>query len=400
MASHYKLSPSDARRLVISRHGLRKANAFGKGKKALLDCIERLGYIQIDTISVINRAHCHTFWTRVPTFLPNQLDELQKDRKVFEYWSHAAALLPMQDFRFCLPYMNAIASGQKHWRTPNKKTMKQVLGRIRSDGPLSAKHFEDSTSKTAGQWGGFKPAKIALEQLFIEGKLIISHRDGFQKVYDLPERVLPRGLDLQEPTQEEFCRYLIDRTIRSQGVATQSEIGYLRKGYKAKIGKQLQQMLTDNEIVQVSVQGNPEAYYSRQEIVEKSYSTRVTPKIHLLSPFDNLVIQRKRAVSLFDFDYKIECYLPEIKREYGYFCLPILFGDEFVGRLDPKADRKSRTLLVRNLVIEKKVPQLELFTKILAKKLMEFARFNDCERYKIERCNNKKIWSSLSRKSD
>ncbi len=400
MASSYKLSPSEARRLVISRHGLRKANAFGKGKKALLDCIERLGYIQIDTISVINRAHCHTFWTRVPSFHQNQLDELQKDRKIFEYWSHAAALLPMRDFRFCLPYMNAIASGKKHWRTPNKKAMKQVLDRIRSDGPLSAKNFEDPTPRRAGKWGGFKPAKIALEQLFIEGKLIISHRDGFQKVYDLPERVLPQGLDLQEPSQEEFCRYLIDRAIQSQGIATQPEIGYLRKGYKVAIGEQLQQMLHDNEIVQVSVRGNSDPYYSSQSVVEQSHSSRITPKVHLLSPFDNLVIQRKRAIKLFDFDYKIECYLPENKREFGYFCLPILFGDELVGRLDPKADRKSRTLLVRNLVIEEEVPQLELFTKKLAEKLMELAVFNECERYKIERCNNKNIGSSLSCNSD
>ena len=392
-----ELSPAQARRLVIARQGLHKSNVYGRGDSALLDCIEQLGYIQIDTISVINRAHHHTLWTRIPSFRESRLDALQKERKIFEYWAHAAAYLPMQDFRYCLPYMNAIASGQKHWRSPDKKTMTLVMERIRSDGAAKARDFESSEGKQTGVWGGMKPAKLALEQLFIEGQLMISHRDGFQKVFDVPERILPSGLDTSTPTAEEFRRYLIDRTIRSQGFATESEIGYLRKGLKSDLRKQVQQMLADKEIVRVCVRGNPNVYYSHPEIIENARTTRVARKIHLLSPFDNLVIQRKRIAQLFGFDYQIECYVPEGKRKFGYFCLPILFGDDLVGRLDPKADRKNSKLIVRNLVIEKEIKHVDAFVNALSRKINDLAKFNGCESTSIERCNAKKIGSALSR---
>ena len=391
-----ELSPTQARRLVIARQGLHKSNAYGRGESALMQCISQLGYIQIDTISVINRAHHHTLWTRVPSFRENHLDALQRERKVFEYWSHAAAYLPMQDFRFCLPYMKAIASGQKHWRSPDKKTMASVMRRIRSGGAARARDFLGPEKAKPSTWGGAKPEKIALEQLFIEGKLMISHRDGFQKVFDLTERVLPSGLDTSTPTTAEFCRYLIDRTIQAQGVLTETEMGYLRKGLKTDLKKQVQQMVADNEIVEVGVRDNPNVYYSSSDIIAKVGTTRVARKVHLLSPFDNLVIQRKRMSQLFKFDYQIECYVPEGKRKFGYFCLPILFGDELVGRLDPKADRKNSRLIIRNLVIEKDIKHVDAFVADLARKVHDLARFNGCDSVEMHRCNDRKICSALS----
>lgn len=392
-----ELSPAQAKRFIIARQGLHKKNVFGSGDAALLDCVERLGYVQIDTISVIHRAHHHTLWTRLPTFRQPHLDTLQSERKVFEYWAHAAAYLPMRDYRFSLPYMNAIAGGQKHWRTPDKKLMKSVLDRIRSDGAARARDFESSGQRSQSAWGGKKPAKHALEQLFIEGRLMISHRDGFEKVFDLPERILPSDIDTKEPTTEEFCRHLILRTLQAQGLATEAEMSYLRKGIKAALRNQIQQMLADQEIVRVHVRDNPNDYFAIPELVEQAYSTRVTKKVHLLSPFDNLVIQRKRMMQLFDFDYQIECYLPADRRKHGYFCLPILFGDELVGRLDPKADRKDRRLIVRNLVIEKDVQPQEAFINELVRKILAMARFNDCDSVSIERCNVKPIGSALKR---
>ena len=392
-----ELSPNQARRLVVNRQGLHKRSAFGSGDTALLECIEHLGYIQIDTISVINRAHQHTLWTRVPSFTVNQLDSLQQNRKIFEYWAHAAAYLPIRDYRFSLPYMNAIASGQKHWRKPDKKTMTSVLKRIRSDGPMKARDFESTAGKQSKDWGGDKPAKYALEQLFIEGQLMISQRDGFQKVFDLTERVLPSVVDTNVPTSEEFCRHLVFQTIHSQGIATEAEIGYLRKGIKPRLKKQLKQMLGDEELVQVQVRDSPRVYFSTADIIEKATSVRVSRKVHLLSPFDNLVIQRKRIAHLFDYDYQIECYVPEKKRKHGYFCLPILFGDHLVGRLDPKADRKNGRFIVRNLVIEKKIQNVTQFTNELAQTLKNLSTFNGCESISIERCNHKEIKSVLSK---
>ena len=393
----FELTPTQARRLALNRQGLHKSNAFGRGESGLSKCIERLGYIQIDTISVVNRAHHHTLWTRIPKYEQVHLDTMQKARVVFEYWSHAAAYLPMSKFRFCLPYMNAIASGQQHWRVPDKKAMRAVLKRIQSEGPLRARDFEAPKNKQPERWGGMKPAKIALEQLFIEGKLMISHRDGFQKVFDLPERVLPADVDTSTPTPEEYCRFLVNQTINAHGIATAAEMGYLRKGIKNDLKNQIEQMLSDGEIIQVTVQGNPNPYFSRTDIVELAASARVAKKVHLLSPFDNLVIQRKRMVHLFDFDYQIECYVTAAKRVHGYFCLPILFGDQLVGRLDPKADRKNHRLNVLNLVIEKEIKQMDTFVNQLARKLKEFAVFNDCDTIVIEKCNHKKIGSAVSR---
>lgn len=378
--------------------GLHKANVFGQGKSAAQQCIQQLSYIQIDTISVIERAHHHTFWTRIPTYQQNDLDVLQRERKIFEYWSHAASYLPINDFRFCLPYMNAIASGEKHWRKPDKKTMNYVVKCIQEEGAKRARDFEHSESRNANAWGGTKPAKIALEQLFIEGKLMISHREGFQKVYDLTERVLPGNLNTQTPTNEEYLRYLIDRTIDAQGLATDSEIGYLRKGIKSPLKKLIRQRVADGEIVEVSVDGSSAVYYSRQDLIEQANSARVAKKLHLLSPFDNLVIQRKRIHQLFDFDYQIECYVTAAKRKHGYFCLPILFGDELVGRLDPKADRKNRNLMIQNLVIEKEIIALDSFIAELHRKLISFAKFNDCDAVSIVRCNDNRMLKALNAK--
>ncbi len=275
--------------------------------------------------------------------------------------------------------------------------MKLVLDCIRSRGAMRARDFASSKTKQPDFWGHTTSAKIALEQLFIEGQLLVSHREGFQKVYDLPERVLPAELDTSPPSAEEFQRYLIDRTIQSQGFATVAEIGYLRKGLKSDLRKRIQQMHAEREITQVKIAGNPNEYYSRTSIIETATSTRVAKEVHLLSPFDNLVIQRKRMAQLFDFEYQIECYVPAAKRKHGYFCLPILFGDELVGRLDPKADRKNRKLIIRRLFIEKRIQHMDKFIHGLAKKIASLAAFNACDRISIESCNRKEVGSVLSR---
>lgn len=393
----FELSIPQARRLVLRCQGLHKKSPLGRGTVGALKCIEQLGYIQIDTISVVQRAHHHTLWTRVLDFRKEHLDALQKDRKVFEYWAHAASYLPMRDFRFSLPYMNAIAGGQKHWHTPDKKLMQRMIRHIRTEGPVMARHFEDTGEGKSHFWGGSKPAKIALEQLFIEGELMVSHREGFQKVFDLTERVLPRSVDTRIPSHEEFLRHLITRTIQAQGIASEPEIRYLRKGIKADLSRQIQQMIHDGEIVEVKIQENPTSYYSTPELVETGVSTRTSKRTHLLSPFDNFVIQRKRIAALFDFDYQIECYVPKHKRQHGYFCLPILFGDTIIGRLDPKADKREKTLRIENLVLEKPVSQKEQLTRQLASTLRDFAEFNQCTDCRILKSNDKKFAKDLAK---
>lgn len=374
-----QLSVPEARRIALIAQGLHTNAPFGAGKAAVQRCIEQLGYIQIDTISVINRSHHHAFWTRVPSYREEHLDRLLKERRILEYWSHAAAYLPMRDYRYCLPYMHAIASGARHWRTPDRKAMAMVLDRIREEGPRMARDFEHAKDRGT-EWGwNWKPAKIALEQLFIEGKLMASHRVGFQKVYDLPERVLPGDIDTSTPTDDEFHRYLITSTLRAHGLAQETEFSYLRKGRKAGVRDTLHDMVEAGEIIALSIGKLPGTWYSTSGILEQFGNKRVGRNVHLLSPFDNAVIKRRRIQQLFDSDYQIECYVPDQKRRFGYYCLPILYGNEIVGRLDPKADRKNRQFIVKGMFLEKPVRDMDDFYAKLALKLYDVAAFNACD---------------------
>ncbi len=394
-----RLSKKEARRLALHSQGLLTKNSFGKGKNGVVRTMTQLGYVQIDTISVIERAHNHTLWTRVPNYNPEVLDALQgKDRRIFEYWSHAAAYVPIADYRFYYYKMHAIAAGEKHWHAPDKKMMKRVLERFTSEGPLMAKDFKAPESHKAAPWWNWKPAKRALEQLFIEGKLMIVRRNNFHKVYDLPERVLPVDLDTTLPTTEEYCRFLIKRAIRAHGLVTEGEIGYLRRGIKKDIKTTLQRMLANSEIQTVSVDGiSNQLYCTTEANLAKLGEVRASKNIHLLSPFDNCVIQRKRVQQLFDFNYQLECYVPAQKRVQGYFCLPILWGDKFVGRLDPKADRKSRRFLVRNLVFEPDFNDFEKVLQPLADKIQALANFNKCDKIVVEKTQPTTIRSELGR---
>lgn len=392
--------PLEARRLALVSQGLHQLEPFGTGKNAVQRCIEQIGYVQIDTISVINRSHHHCFWTRVPSYKEQHLDTLLREKKILEYWAHAAAYLPMADYRFCLPYMNAVASGQKHWRRPDRKAMAEVLARVRAEGPLMAKDFEHRGERT-GHWGwNWKPAKIALEQLFIEGRLIATRRVGFQKVYDLPERALPEGLDTRVPTDEEFHRYLISNAIRAHGLVTEKEICYLRKGVKTGVKTALRDMLEAGEIIRMEIAGNAGEYYTTEQSLADCAGKRISGKVSLLSPFDNAVIQRKRLLELFAYDYQIECFVPAAKRRFGYYCLPILFGTDFVGRLDPKADRRKGEFRINSLHLEKPVKDEDRFLAALADTLRRTAGFNACPRVVYKPARRDRLGSQLVRLLD
>jgi uncharacterized protein YcaQ len=356
---------------------------FGRGKTGVLEAIRHLGYVQIDTIAVVERAHHHTLWSRLADYRPAQLDELQaKDRKVFEYWSHAASFLPVQDYRYSLPRMRAIASGQRHWFRRNRKLMEAVLKRIATEGPLSASDFEAPPGSRRRNWFDWKPAKRALEQLFMEGRIMVDRRRGFQKVYDLPERVLPPGVDTSMPTPLELGRHLVTRALEAQGLMSEKEIGYLRSRDRSAIRLALAAMREEGAVRALSVEGIAgETFYALEAgLGTAALAARpATDRVHLLSPFDNAVIQRRRLSRLFGFDYQIECYVPEPKRRYGYFCLPILWGDRFVGRLDPKAERARGRLTVRSLAFEPGFKSKGELRPLLADALARFAAFNGCD---------------------
>lgn len=369
------LSQNQARKIALFSQHLHSRREFDKGIDGTLATVNHLGYVQIDTLAVVERAHSHTLWNRVDGYSPEHLDQLQLSGKIFEHWAHALAYLPTSDFRFSLPMMNRIANGENHWYPKNPKETNKVLRRITDEGPLSAKDFTDK--KTSDAMWSRSPSKRALEQLFMEGTLMISKRVKFHKVYDLTERVLGNDVDTSEPTAGELCRHLLSRYLQANGLGQLREITYLRKGLNSAMKIVADEMLESGEVVNVML--NDTEYYCMPSALEQTENKLPSGLLRILSPFDNAVIQRKRLLQLFDYDYQIECYVPKAKRRFGYFCLPILYNNSLVARIDAKADRKARELHVFQLHIEKPVRSLDRFYGKLWTELKRFADFNGCD---------------------
>ncbi len=362
------------RRIALDRQGLLRTDHFGRGKPATLRAVERLGYVQIDTISVVERAHHHVLWSRVSNYRPAFLEQLARERRLFEYWFHAAAWLPMRDYRYALPRM-AQLHGDRNWFPRSKpRLLRDIVRRIEAEGPLRARDFGGEAGGTAGWWD-WKPAKQALEQLFMQGELMVSRREGFEKVYDLPQRVLPDWVDTSRPSLEEYANYLVETALRAHGFASYRSITYLRKGQKlrAAVKAELQRRIDAERLTAVSCAGN--TVYVDPELID-ARAPRNQARARLLSPFDNSIIQRDRTREVFGFDYQIECYLPQAQRRFGYFCLPILYRDRFVGRADCKAHRAEGRFEVRSLIIEARGD--DGFVAALHRALADLAGFNAC----------------------
>ena len=390
------LTLKQLQRITLESQGLIKISPFGKGKDGVLNAIENLGYLQIDTLSVIERAHHHTLWTRIPDYKVEYLDELVKERKIFEYWFHAASYLPMKDFRFTLPQMLDVKQSKTHYYNADPKVMQYVLDTIRAEGPKKTRDFENETKKS-GSWWNWKSTKIALERLFLQGDLMISERNGMQKIYDLTENILPKSVNTTIPTDLEFAEYLVKTYLRAYGFTTVKQITHLKTGklIRKNVDEVLNSMLQDGTIRKINIENMPSVFVSN-DLPEKSLD-KMTSTIRLLSPFDNSIIHRDRVKQLFNFDYKIECYTPKEKRQYGYFCLPILFGDTFIGRVDCKAHRKEKQFEIINLHIENQDLDIELWSKPFVGTIRRFATFNGCESLKLTKVSPLKLTDTLKR---
>ena len=388
------LSISQARKLVLLSQRIPPIKQSGTPLDATLSTIEHLGYIQIDTISVIQRAHHHTLWNRNPQYKPSHLNELMVNKEIFEYWSHAAAYLPMRDYRFSLPRKQAIARGKEnHWYTRDENLMKSVLKRIDDEGPLMAKDFENKGGKI-GEWQT-KPVKQALENLYMQGELMIPYRKNFHKVYDLTQQVLPEHVDSSMPGSEEYARFLVTRYLQANGLGKAGEMTYLLKNSRPSVSSILQEMLSNGELIQASV--NEDSYYALPASLNLLNTPLSRSKLKILSPFDNLLIQRKRTLELFGFDYFLECYVPAPKRKFGYFVLPVLWDGKLVARMDCKADRKNSHMHILHLALEHGLEKTEAFASALAKELVSFLQFNECLNLTIHRTSPTNFKHELER---
>lgn len=395
---HFQISQAQAQKIVLHAqkllHPPKIQKSLGSLEESLEAIIQHLGYIQIDTISVVARAHHHVLWTRLNCYQPAMLESLVAEKRVFEYWHHAASYLPMADYRFCLPRMERMRNEKPRRFDRSHPLYQNVLQRIREEGALQAKDFQGDRTPRHGWWD-WKPAKQALEQLFLEGRLLVAGRKGFQKIYDLPERVLPPGIDQTTPTQQELARFFILRSIQAHGIITEPQTRYLKKITKKEGESALCSLQEEGIVVPVRVGKCPDDYWTFPHCLEQPLRLPRKKRLFFLSPFDNLLIQRNRMREFFGFDYQLECYLPQAKRQYGYFSLPMLWGERFVGRVDMKAERQSKTLILKNFVLEGKVPPWEALAAPLQQALLQFMAFNGCEKFVVLQTHPKSMKAKL-----
>jgi len=393
-----KITKALAQKLALAGQGLDGPWELPGGKEGVAQTIERLGYVQIDTISVVQRAHHHTLWSRRGDYHPRMLDELlAADRRVFEYWTHAASYVPMCDYRYYVRSMNRFADRPRtrEFLERHAKAVDEVRARIRRDGPAASADFAAPDARKQGTWWDWKPAKRALETLFSLGELMVTERRSFQRVYDLAERVLPADVDTTAPPADDVMRWRIGRLLARQGV---SNLRHWSLRDREAVRRAVAELIDADEAVELAVPGlDGGPWYALTEAVEAASRRRRRKRLHVLSPFDGLVIWRGRLRELFGFDYKLECYLPAAKRKYGYFCLPILWGRQFIGRLDAKAERRARRLIVRRLTFEPGFDGFDAAAGALAAKLSDFAAFNGCERIAVEQVRPGKLTAPLVR---
>lgn len=367
----------DVRKIILSNQLLNSKNSFSNSSD-LYQVIEKLGYVQIDTISVVERSHHHTLFSRMPLYKKDMLDDLlEKDKLIFEYWTHAASFLPMKDYKYSLLRKNRYSEKYKDWKDSNKQLVKYVYDRIRSQGPLQSKDFDDKKKGVSGWWN-WKPSKEALEFLFHSGAIMIAKRKGFQKVFDLTENILPSDTDTALPSEINFYKHLIERSLNSFGIFREKEVMYLRSYNRLIFKKALQEMSENKIIREIKVKEfKDDVFYTSEWNLMNLNNLRTNNLIHILSPFDNLIIQRKRLRDFFDFEYQLECYLPEKKRKFGYFCLPILRGDKFIAKIDAKASRSENVFLINKLFHEN-IKKADLYSELIFKKTAQLAKFTNC----------------------
>lgn len=364
--------------LALSQQGLRAKSAFGTGLDGTLRAIAHLGYVQIDTLSVMERAHHHVLWSRVPGYVSEHLNQLCAQGQIFEYWFHAAAYLPMHDYRFALPRMQSFRRGESaYYQNVEPALMAEILARVRGEGELRSRDLKD---RSQGAWWNQGPGRSALDKLFMQGDVMIRERKGMEKVYVLPEQLLPADTDLSEPSVPEMAAHLLEQALRAHGVVTWAQLVHLRTGkaLRSAMRELLDAQVADGKLIRLTDSAQPDTYIPPSAL-EPISRRKPSDKVQLLSPFDNAVIHRDRLQQLFGFNYRLESYTPAAKRIYGYFCLPILWRERFVGRLDCKANRSAGRLEVLSMHLESGITADAQFSEQLTQALHKLAQFCGCD---------------------
>jgi uncharacterized protein YcaQ len=368
--------------------------------EAIYHLVEQLGCIQIDTLQMVHRSHYLALWSRLGSYATGDFDRLVYDpqeRRLFEYWAHAASIIPLNAYRYYLPRMSWYQQGKDTWNTRllNRDGNGGLVGacyeRIQNEGALRAADFERPESK-GGTWWDWKPAKRALEHLYDSGELMIAGRKNFQRVYDLRERVLPAWVDQSLPSPGETERYFVEQAALALGICRPEQLAtyfYMKQGTVKPV---LQALVSEGTLLEVKGQLADGRDYPlvvhrhNLPLLERAADGELSPgRTTFLSPFDNLFWAGGRGVQFWVFLKAIEAYTPAPKRVYGYFCLPILHHARLVGRFDPKLERKEKRLRIKALYLEPGIQPEEDLVAGVASAMRDFLAFHAAHDLVIER---------------
>ena len=381
------ISPALARRLALARQrlaGPSRSTPVGQppaDTSGLLEVVRDLGCLQLDPIGVVARSHQLVLFSRVGKYDLAHLDQLLwQERSLFEYWAHCASIVLTEDYPLYSPMMRAYPSGDsvyrqraREWIAKNQELRRYILNRLRREGPLLSRDLEEDglypKAWVSTGWTSGRNISRMLDFLWIGGKIMVAGREGIQKRWDLTERVLPEWTPRERLPEREVVRRAAQRSLRALGVATPRQIQYhFTRGRYPNLNRALADLEAEGRIKRVEIRDDgstwPGEWYIHTDdwslITNHSITQSLNhwePRTTLLSPFDNLICDRKRTQQLFNFDYTMEIYVPKHKRKYGYYVLPILHGDRFIGRVDPEMDRERGALKVNAVYAEPDAPK-------------------------------------------
>lgn len=344
------LSQGEARRIALAAQGFGASQERAPDRAAMLRMIRRLGLLQLDSVNILVRSHYLPLFSRLGIYDATALDALSQrgPRALFEYWGHEASLIPLDYHRLFRWRMDDARAGSGAWASAARLArerpdfIKAVLNEVTERGPIGAGELTDG-GKSTGNWWGWSDGKRAVEYLFWTGQLTAAGRRGFERLYDLPERVIPaRILNAPTPSRENAQRQLIEIAARAHGVATEIDLRDYFRLSVADARARVHDLVETGTLRRVNVEGwkQPAFLHRAAAALANIESTA------LISPFDSLIWMRARAERLFDFHYRLAFYTPKHKRTAGYYVTPFLLGDRLVARVDLKADRKKGRLLV------------------------------------------------------
>jgi uncharacterized protein len=381
----HPLTKAEARRIWLRCQRLDTPDPFGDGPAAVAAAVDHLGYVQIDTINVIERCHHHILFSRIPNYRRADLRQAQSlDKSVFEYWTHALSYVPSKDFRYFIPGMRLHKREGHRWFANVKPVdTRKVMRLLRRDGALTIRDIEDDVlTEKEHLWESRKPSKRALQLAFYTGEVTISERSGMLKTYELMTRHFGWDKPPKPASVAETTAYLLDRGLRAQGLVSLDSICHLDAPSKAAVRRLIAARVRAKEMVSVALEGaGKQEHWTRAETLEQAREGD-PGLVHILSPFDPLIIQRKRTELFFDYGHRFEAYVPREKRLFGYFALPVLVGEDIVAAIDLKTDRKNKKLLMQkwNWVGKgaAKAPRKE-YKRRIEEELDRFARFQLAE---------------------